>query len=38
MEMNRVIVNKKLLEINKLKKQEKELVEEIQRYNLVIFI
>ncbi|CAK66004.1 unnamed protein product (macronuclear) [Paramecium tetraurelia] len=28
--MNRVIVNKKLLEINKLKKQEKDLIEEIQ--------
>ncbi|CAD8057428.1 unnamed protein product [Paramecium primaurelia] len=30
MEMNRVILNKKLIEISKLKKQEKELIEEIQ--------
>ncbi|CAD8142852.1 unnamed protein product [Paramecium pentaurelia] len=30
MQMNRLIVNKKLLEITKLKKQEKELIEEIQ--------
>ncbi|CAK73495.1 unnamed protein product (macronuclear) [Paramecium tetraurelia] len=30
MEMNRLIVNKKMFEISKLKKQEKELIEEIQ--------